>query len=238
MSEIQPFPLSQLNTCAPRQVLPKIAGTLVSIYKRHEGENDKGPWSVQDIEIEGQGAKVKVKVWNKPEIDRNRQGQHIEIMANEGQAGLTALFVEDDTYDGKTTRILRLTKTAIVQIGGSQPANNQPPAETGGNGFPDAPENQPQGNVGRMNEPAARPDPPRQQSAPDPVNEAKKELGKLANLHILATLTVEKVIAPKFKEATGREMPEDRRGASVSSLIIAGEKRGLHLNLPSKPISI
>lgn len=228
MSTTQPFPLSQLNTCVPRQVLPKVAGKIVSVFKRHEGTNDKGHWSVQDIEIEGQGAKVKVKVWNKPEIERNDQGKHVEIMANEGKAGLTALFVEDDEYNGNTTRILRTTATAIFQIGGKAPQGDGPNMGAvndclgvQSSAAPNEPENQPTSK------------PPAQRQEPDAITETKRELMKLANLHLLATLTVEKYLAPEYKKATGREMPEDRRGASISSLIIAGERRGLHLALPT-----
>lgn len=227
MSATQPFPLSQLNTCAPRQVLPKIAGKLVSVFKRHEGENDKGPWSVQDIEIEDQGAKVKAKVWNKPEIPRSDQGKYIEIMANEGKSGLTALFVEDDTYNGATTRILRLTKTAIIQIGRpGAPQSDAPPS-----------------NDQPRNDPPPRQEPPPSQSAPpssgsgSQLNDAKKDVMKLANCFVLAAASVEQVI-PEIERISGQNVTEEKKGGMITSVCLEAWRKGVHTKLPAKPLKL
>ena len=226
----KPFPLAQLDTTVDKQVLPCVAGIVNRVYQRREGVNSKGDWSVQDLEIESSdGVKVKVKVWGKAEMPRSNEGKIVTFFASEGKS-LTGVFVHVDTYDGKTELQIRTTASAIMQFndrpGGSVLTNPAPVDDT-------APQSAaPPSN----NQPPADPAPAKQE--PDPVLDAKRELTKLANLHILATLTVEKVIAPKYREATGREMPEDRRGASVSSLIIAGERRGLHLHLPTKPLEI
>lgn len=227
------YPLNQIDALADKSPLGMVTGTAKRIFQRKTGTKQQSgePWSKQDFEIESDGVTVKVVVWDKEEIPRSNEGCKVTLFSKEqpGKAP-SGLYVFDDTYQGKTTRKLKMTTTGLIQFEGrqsaSEPAQASAPAESTSHASEPS-----QGSERRTS----------QSSAPaesDNVNEVKRELCKLANLHVLATLTVEKVIAPKFKEATGREMPEDRRGASVSSLIIAGEKRGLHLNLPSKPLEI
>lgn len=229
------FPLSQLDTLPNKSPLGSVAGTAKRIFQRKTGTKQNGDqWSKQDFElIDAEDVLVKVVVWDKDEIPRSNEGCKVTLFAKESDKGPSGLYVFDDEYPkGTLTRKLKMTPTGLIQFEGRQ----QEP-ETASQA------SEPESAQSHASEPREE---PREQSSqaraprkePDPVLEAKLELMKLANLHILATLTVEKVIAPKFKEATGREMPEDRRGASVSSLIIAGEKRGLHLNLPSKSIEI
>lgn len=213
----KPYPLSQLDACADKQVLPCIAGTASRIFQRRESKPDaQKEWSVQDIELTQNGTTVKVKIWDHPEIARSNEGKPVTITASDGK-GLTGIFVLDDDYDGKITRMIRLTASAEISFETEQssapPRHDPPPAET------------------RQEAPQTK-----TAAAPTPIVEAKRELMKLANLHLLSTMVVEKVLAPEYKKITGREMPEDRRGASISSLIIAGEKRGLHLNLPTRPM--
>jgi hypothetical protein len=247
---MKPFPLNQLDTCADKQVLPCVAGIASKIYQPRSGTKaDGSEWSVQDLELEADGVTVKVKVWDHPEIARHLEKKFVTITASDSK-GLTALFVHDDTYRGKTTRMLRLTATAGIDFGNSTQQsdaprrdnrprdnrNDEPPREREQNHYSDRSQSEPP--------PANDPPPPptreeiqakKDKEAADGIKDAKKELMKLANLHLLATMVVEKVLAPQYKEVTSREMPEDRRGASISSLIIAGERRGLHLNLPTRP---
>lgn len=225
----KPFPLSQLDTLPDKSPIGRVDGVFGRIFKQNSGtrQTDGAEWKKQDFELKSpDGSIVKVVVWDKDEIPRSYEGAPVSLFSKEQQGKApSGLYVFDDEYKGKTTRKLKITPTGTIQAGerGGQaqeerpapqsdapPSNNQPPADS----------------------------PPREERRPEsnPVTETKKELVKLANLRLLSTKAVEEYIAPETKKITGREMPEDRREAAISSLIIAGERRGLHLNLPARPL--
>ena len=233
-TENQPFPFAAIKSCADKQPLACIEGTLTALYGRKTGTNSQGEWSIQNGEIAADGIKYPIFIKDRDELPSGLKNEKIRISSYSGQKGISGLYVMDDSHNGTTTRKIKITPTAnIEQVAVSSPSSPQPqpdqPSDNDG-GWPD--ENS-------LQQPAQQPaQKPAQKPAREPgVVKAKKVMMQLANCQILAAAAVVKVVAPKIKDLTGNGMTEEKLGNMITSLTLESWRKGLHCELPERPLS-
>ena len=108
--------LSDVPVLEDGEIIPSIRGTIVDVYERKTGSNDKGEWSIQNATISGDGVKVDLKVHNRDDI-KPFKGKVVLISCKDGSKGLTGVYALHDTYGGKTTKKVKLTATAVIESG-------------------------------------------------------------------------------------------------------------------------
>lgn len=87
---------------------PSVTVKIKKVWPRKSGENSNGPWSFQNIEVEGGRLKLK----SLPEFPKTREGQSVTLKANQSkQHGLTGLKVNHEEYQGTTYHQLVITNS-------------------------------------------------------------------------------------------------------------------------------
>jgi hypothetical protein len=98
---------------------PAVTVRIKKVHPRKSGDNSNGPWSFQNIEVEGGRLKLK----NLPEFPKAREGQTVRLTANQSkQHGLTGIKVNHEEYNGNTYHQLVITNSAKWEWGA--PATN------------------------------------------------------------------------------------------------------------------
>lgn len=111
---------------------PSATVKIKKVWPRKSGENNNGPWSYQNVEVEGGRLKLK----NLPVFPLEREGQTVTLKANQSkQHGLTGIKVNHEQYNGNTYHQLVITNSCKWEWGPSQngastptqsPANHAP----------------------------------------------------------------------------------------------------------------
>lgn len=126
-----------------KEKIPCFRGRLSKVYDYKSDTNDRGPWSIQNVEIvapEGGGQRLRVKVWNREPVPKQWVGKVVELQAVEGEKGIKGLTVEQDTYKWQDGQPIK--KQIEIQCGdgagfylltegqqtGHEPQNQPPPA--------------------------------------------------------------------------------------------------------------
>lgn len=95
-----------------------VAGTVSAVYERIVGGEGKKAWSIQNLMLAGEdGSKIKVKLWRRPEFDRQKcVGHKLYIVAKPSSrgGGPVGLKTELDTYKGETKLILTVQESCEV----------------------------------------------------------------------------------------------------------------------------
>lgn len=111
---------------------PSATVKIKKVWPRKAGENTNGPWSYQNVEVEGGRLKLK----NLPEFPKAREGQTVKLTANPSKHhGLTGIKVNHEEYNGNTYHQLVVTNSAKWEWGA--PAAN---GSTAPHSSPAAPE--------------------------------------------------------------------------------------------------
>lgn len=110
---------------------PSATVKIKKVWPRKEGQGDNGPWSFQNVEVEGGRLKLK----RLPEFPKAREGQSVTLRANQSkQHGLTGIKVNHEQYNGSTFHQLVITSSCKWEWAGS-------PASNGGQVAAPAPQN-------------------------------------------------------------------------------------------------
>lgn len=115
---------------------PDVTVTIEKVFAYKSGEGENGPWSFQDVKVNGGYLKLKGLGREFPE---SRVGQTVTIRANQSkQHGLTGLKVSHEQYQNKTYDKLIVTSSAKWEWGaaaangnGAHAQNGQAPAQIG-----------------------------------------------------------------------------------------------------------
>ena len=109
-------------------LVSSIKGELTAIYDRRAGigKNDK-PYSFQDCELKDATGKIKVVLNNREGMDKSLKGQVVTIECQKSEKGKTGVYVQDQTYNGITTRKLRVTGSAVISNGSGSVSQNDTP---------------------------------------------------------------------------------------------------------------
>jgi len=216
---------------ADGQVLPLIEATLKVIYERKSGTSQRGDWSIQNGVLTDGTNEVPIQLKDRDEMPQSMKGKVLRFEASNTQHGLNGVKVFDDTYNGTTTRKLKITPSANVTVAdGFADPTPQPEHE---------PEPQQHQQPPQQHDPAPQPE---QQQAPaekahEELAQAKFTLVQVTNLHVLCRMAIEKQEAPLIKRLTGRDMGEGEMQAATSSLFIKMDRLGMHNKMPRKPFT-
>lgn len=107
---------------------PDVTVKIEKVFPYKSGEGENGPWSFQDLQVEG----GKIKLKGLPEFPETRVGQSVTIKANQSkQHGLTGLKVAHEQYQNKTYDKLVITSSAKWDWA---TINENPAGSSNGNG--------------------------------------------------------------------------------------------------------
>lgn len=109
------------------EVVPAVSGIVESVFNQRRGEKDGEPWAFQDLVIKDGALKLKVSVSGRDEIPKTVRGKLLTFISSNGKRGMQGVKVILNTYNGETTKQLRVTPTAEIVEGAGQ-WENQPAA--------------------------------------------------------------------------------------------------------------
>lgn len=119
-------PIKDIQQLGDGETVPSVKGRLVVVYDRKTGTNAKGDWSLQNAELQDDTGKIKVQFSGREAMPPNLKNQWVCIQCNDGGKGLTGIKASDDTYRNQTTRILRVTPSAHIELVDGQPTAAAP----------------------------------------------------------------------------------------------------------------
>jgi hypothetical protein len=237
--------LNELEGYSDKELLPCVRGRIVKVHKAASGNGNYGPWHLQDIEIEGDGARKIVLLSGKEAMPTNYEGRMVEFSCNEGDK-MTGVYAHFDQK--KKVLKIKVTETGHIDFienggnGGAQshqePAQTRQttqephPADREQRQPAQAPQTQQQAAPSTGGDRGTHPD----RGTPSDVNEAKRQIMQAANLMLLCQICVETQLVPAFKRQTGKDMDEARKGAIASSLYISGDRKGTNTLMPTMPL--
>lgn len=226
--------ISELAQLEPGDSIRCVKGTIKSVLKWRDGNNDYGPWSVQTIVLSDGKVEFKAKVWNRDELQRSLQGKEVYIQAGEGKKKEPiGLGIEENTHNNKTESLLVIRQEASIDLPDGQ-AQAQAQAQA------PAPEEraqpQSQTSTGDSEWEQTTQHRPSPEGNQDGVKEAKRHAMKVANLAILGYQAAN-IAADKIKEKTGNQVTEGQLQSIASTIIIQLERDRMHHNMPSTPLA-
>ncbi len=220
-----PFPMDAFASLADNQPIACVEGVLTKLYGPKDGTNSNGPWSIQNAELDCKGVIVPVMFKDREPIDQSLKNRTIRLTASTAK-GMSGLYAIDDVRNGATTRKLKVTPSAQLDIIDTGRAA-EPPRQQAVQTPPQQAAGQPTGQQ-QASQPA-----PKDDGHHDLVRAAKQTIIQILNLHLLVAKAVEKMEAPAFKKATGLDMSESQRQAATASIFITCERQGLVRNMPT-----
>jgi hypothetical protein len=200
---------------------------VVKVYERKEGTSDRGAWSMQRVELRDFDGDTIVALLTDRDPFLYQPGDLMILQAFVGDRGASGLYAHDDTFKDVTRRQIKVTKTGVIY----RDENDTAPAPAPTPAQAPAPVQAPQA------QPAPAP-----ASAPAPADNAamaaaRREITRIANLHVLCVMAVERIEVPLIEQITSGPMSESQRQAAVASIFIKAERQGLVDKMPDKPFS-
>jgi len=237
---MQPQLIQAINGLPDKAVVYAFEGTVKKTFQRSAGTNTNGDWSIESaIVADAAGDEIKVMVKDRAPMGF-QVGQFLNFEAHKGDKGYSGLYAEDDEYKGNVRRILRATPTCHINFAGSgqsrqQDAHAQPPRQQQQAAPPQRAQAQPQQRTQQAT-PQGNGTTAAQREAHDSVNEARRTIMQIANLHLLCAVAVDKYEAPEFKRRTSSELSESQRQGAIASIFIESCKCGLVRNMPTNQL--
>jgi len=202
------------------EVVPSITGKIAALYDWKSDEGEYGPYSVQSGMLTQDGQPpIRFSAWNFDNL-KSLKGKQVTISANKSEKhGLTGLVAVDNEFRGKVTRELKITGSATIE----ETEWGDAPRETQN----DVKET---GTSPRLSNAATKSDP---EDADNGIIEARRHLMQSANLYVLCTHAVDKVIMPELLNSL---KTNEIFQAAVSTLYIEASRAGLVDKMPSVPV--
>lgn len=111
---METMPIEQVLKMVEGFTPPAVTVRIKKVHPRKEGTNNNGPWSFQNIEVDG----GKLKLKGLPEFPKAREGQVVTLRANQSQQhGLTGIKVNHEEYNGNTYHQLVITNSCKWEWG-------------------------------------------------------------------------------------------------------------------------
>ncbi len=117
--------IAEVATLANKMPIEAISGVLTKVWDYKEGSGQYGPYSFQNGELKDSTGVIRVTFSNHPDMKRF-VNQLIILSSYAGDRGLSGVMADDNTYENKTTRQIKVTKTANIEVANGQ--NNAPAA--------------------------------------------------------------------------------------------------------------
>lgn len=209
-------------------IIYKITGRLVTLYEPKTGTNAKGDYSIQRGEIEIDGEKVAIFLKDREPVHKSWKNRDIIIEAHNGAKGWSGCYVNEDNYNGKNRREIKVTPTGIISLLGGAPAEpTEPPAQR-----QQAP-TQPPAKTNQDPAPAAAAQPPPENGSRGAMEQVIELSNRVANLQILCCGRVESYVATMIQARTGRVLSDAERGSLCMNMLIELMRSGAVAKMPS-----
>lgn len=222
------YTVDEINDLDDGQVVTAFAGRLTKIAYQKDGVGKDKSGTLQIIKVKDkEGDEISVKAWDAEMIPKKWTGQDITILAHKSDRGWTGVFAEDSEYDGKSERILRLTKSAKITCGAGDD-------DSDGSGDNDSDsDDRPSRKSSRREEDDDddRKSEPSHKRGGD-VSGAKRKLVQVGNLWYLSHQAAT-FIATEVNKIADAAIGPDQFQSLVSSLFITGKDRGLVDDMPA-----
>lgn len=223
-------------------------GTLVKLYKQIQGQNDYGPWTLQNGKLKDATGEIKVVFSNREPINGNWQGKLVEIRCAKGaKGGWTGAKRSVDKQKLDTIQVSDKAEVFLFD------AEHQPePAEPGESAPPKSqskPSSTAQGAsqadlkgstaAGQQNAPqsTAQAAPAKGKSTADQMAEGISRLTQIANTQYAAARVVHEYLVPLLKER-GIQLDPVGTNALMQNLLIQCYYEKVHWNFPVKQFPI
>lgn len=123
--------LAEIREMDNQMVIPAVTATVVSIQAQKSGGTADKPWTLQKIDLSQGNQKMAAVIWNHDPLPASMKGKQVTMLAFQGDRGWTGLFADDNEYNGKTTRQIKMTQAGTIEaIGtGTQPQPEQDSGE-------------------------------------------------------------------------------------------------------------
>lgn len=109
-------PINMIAAYKHGDALASVSGMLENVWERKTGVTKGRPWSIQNLMLKDATGTIKVTLFGRKECSSNMEGKQVELLN---------CLVDDNTYNGKTTRTVRVTEDSNVKtLDNAQP----PPA--------------------------------------------------------------------------------------------------------------
>lgn len=186
--------IAEVLQAPPGTPVEAVSGTLATITSFTYGENEYGPWTLQNVWITDGTGKLKVKLCDHRELGADCANHKVWIIAGTGKrGGAIGLKTEVDNHKGARSIMLKANNSASLSwtepagVTTAAPASQQqqaPPPPQQPPPPPKAPPYQPP--IGAQHPPQATQDPgpftpPSQTQAPPPSQAASAPAGPLTN---------------------------------------------------------
>lgn len=220
------------------KVLDQIAGT------KTDGSGDQ--YSFQKIFIKDGEAEIMVKVWDRDAIPANMVGKQLHVYSTSSNNKMQGLKIDDETYKGKTSKYIKATPSAGIDLAG--PEGSEAPAE--------APQDTPEPAKAQATAQAQATKPAQAsksataaQATPatataeakpgtlEAIAKVKKDVFKRMNLHMICRVMIEEE-AKQLREQRGINLTADEIQSYTSSLFISADRDKLHWDLPAKTLDV
>lgn len=100
------IPISKIRTYEHGDELASVSGMLENVWERKTGTGKKGPWSIQNLMLKDATGSIKVTLFGRKECPKSMEGKQVELLN---------CLVDDNTYNGKTTRTVKVTEDSNVK---------------------------------------------------------------------------------------------------------------------------
>lgn len=238
-----PTTITQINDLPDKAVVYCFEGTVQKSFKRSEGTNSQGEWSIESFLLkDATGAEIKLMLKDSPPAGWPI-GAAVRLEAWKGDKGFSGLYAADDEYKGEVRRILRATKTCnVTMLGGGQqqaaPQQQQrPPQQAAATHQQQAastpPQQRQQATTGQQQAAPTDADEAAARAARQAMRDAKRTIIQISNLHLLCAKVVATQEAKAYKKATGQDMTEGQQQGATASIFIESCKKGLVHAMPT-----
>lgn len=210
------------------EIIPSVRGKLTALYDRNSGTNDRGEWSIQNAELTDATGKIKLKITDRDALPKEWKGREVVLSCNDGNKGLTGLKADDDTYKGKTSKIIKVTPSAHIDLAQADSAHENSgepePESDRSNGF------RPESNGIRTSPNGIREKSNGSQKTPNgshfDVARVRITLSQAANLYLHSMLAAS-YVRDTYESVTGQPMCDEHFQATCASLFIKADREGL-----------
>lgn len=193
-----------------------IRGTLTKLFRPMTGDNQFGPWSLQNGSLKDQTGEIKVVFSNRDEVPQDYRGQVIEVRCTKGQkGGFSGVKRTTDKKDGKTPK-LDIGKAGEVFL-----FNNEHAPEPRSHAkAPSSPQEPSQPPPGVNTAPPSQAPSPRVPDEAGNLAEGLSRIHEILNTQLAVISYVHSYLVPAVKERTGITIDQPQEAALVQNCLI------------------
>jgi hypothetical protein len=247
MARVTPIAeIFDLNADEPVMI---VRGTLTKVYQNRTGTNAHGEWSIQGAMLKDSTGEIKIMFKDRQHVIPDTwRGREIVLESTNGSHGWKGLTAFDDVYNGKTTRVLKVTGTASVGLADESGQDDTPPPQQQRKQAPapaPAPARRQQDAPPQQQQQRQEPPPQRQQQQPPnaedaaakaahDLKEVKRRIVQDANLYAQCFGAVVSIIAPQMS-AHGLDIDPIGAQKITTVLFIQAQRRDDAKFMPRSP---